>query len=399
MVHPRGARGRLEAVNETSAWLSLKIDVSNAAAVAGVSSGAGVTAPGAAVRAVGERAGRVRRRENLLSCRRGSEDAGMGAALCISRGELASRNFQLLLTSNVVSQFGTAVALVAIRSRCSASAARPPMWATSRASMVPVIVFLLLGGVIADRLPRQQVMAGANVLQALAQAGSAALVLTGQAQVWELMALAAVRGVGMGFYFPAVTGLLRRRSQSRTGRRRRAGPDRPEHRADLGSALGGVLVGVAGPGWGLALDAIGYTAAALLIGMRIPAQPRGEASGIVHELRKGSREFASRRWLWPSCWSSRCWSRCGTGDRGARPGGRARPARRRDSSGDRAGRAGRRGRAGRAGDDPVPAAADAADGSLSAPTSALLSRWPCRWPCRCSRWPRSPPGAASRCSR
>ena len=46
------------------------------------------------------------------------------------------------------------------------------------AGMLPVIVFLLLGGVIADRLPRQQVVTGANVLQALAQAGSAALVLS-----------------------------------------------------------------------------------------------------------------------------------------------------------------------------------------------------------------------------
>ncbi len=221
--------------------------------------------------------------------------------MTFARGALASRNFQLLLTSNVVSTFGTAVALVAIPfAVLSIGGSAADVGYVTAAGMVPVIVFLLLGGVIADRLPRQQVMAGANVLQALAQAGSAALVLTGQAQVWELMALAAVRGVGMGFYFPAVTGLLPQTVPE---------PHRPQANAlarigqntalITGSALGGVLVGVAGPGWGLALDAIGYTAAALLrIGMRIPAQPRGEASRMVHELREGWREFASRRWLW-----------------------------------------------------------------------------------------------------
>lgn len=221
--------------------------------------------------------------------------------MTFARGALASRNFQLLLASNVVSTFGTAVALVAIPfAVLSIGGSAADVGYVTAAGMVPVIVFLLLGGVIADRLPRQQVMAGANVLQALAQAGSAALVLTGQAQVWELMALAAVRGVGMGFYFPAVTGLLPQTVPE---------PHRPQANAlarigqntalITGSALGGVLVGVAGPGWGLVLDAIGYMAAALLrIGMRIPAQPRGEASRMVHELREGWREFASRRWLW-----------------------------------------------------------------------------------------------------
>jgi len=219
----------------------------------------------------------------------------------LAAGALASRNFRLLLASNVVSTFGTGVALVAIPfAVLSIGGSAADVGYVTAAAMLPVIVFLLLGGVIADRLPRQQVVAGANVLQALAQAGSAALVLTGRAQVWELMALAAVRGIGMGFYFPAVTGLLPQTVPE---------PHRPQANAlarigqntalITGSALGGVLVGVAGPGWGLALDAAGFAAAALLrIGMRVPAQPRGQGSRMLHELREGWQEFASRRWLW-----------------------------------------------------------------------------------------------------
>ena len=221
--------------------------------------------------------------------------------MTLLRGALASRNFRLLLACDVVSTFGTAVALVAVPfAVLGIGGSAADVGYVTAAGMVPVIVFLLLGGVIADRLPRQQVVTGANLLQALAQACSAALVLAGHAHVWELMALAAVRGIGMGFYFPASVGLLPQ-TVPEQHRPQANAMDRIGQNTALitGSALGGVLVSVAGPGWGLVVDAASYAIAALLrIGMRIPAQPRGQGSRMVHELREGWREFASRRWLW-----------------------------------------------------------------------------------------------------
>ena len=221
--------------------------------------------------------------------------------MTVVRGALASRNFRLLLACDVVSTFGSAVALVAVPfAVLSIGGSAADVGYVAAAGMAPVIVFLLLGGVVADRLPRQQVMTGANVLQALAQAGSATLVLAGHAHVWELMGLAAVHGVGLGFYFPASAGLLPQ-TVLEQHRAQANAMDRIGRNAALitGSALGGVLVGVAGPGWGLVVDAASYAIAALLrIGMRIPAGSRGEPSRMVHELREGWREFASRRWLW-----------------------------------------------------------------------------------------------------
>ncbi len=217
------------------------------------------------------------------------------------RGALASRNFRLLLATDVVSTFGTAVALVAIPfAVLSIGGTAADVGYVTAAGLLPVIVFLLLGGVIADRLPRQQVVAVANVLQALAQAGSAALVLAGQARVWELMALAALRGVGMGFYYPAAAGLLPQ-TVAAEHRAQANAMDRIGRNTALitGSALGGVLVGVAGPGWGLVLDAASYAVAALLrVGMRVPGLARGSAGTMLHELREGWREFSSRRWIW-----------------------------------------------------------------------------------------------------
>ena len=118
--------------------------------------------------------------------------------------------------------------------------------------------------------------------------------------MWELMALAAVRGAGAGFYFPAAVGLLPETVPAGVLSQANA-LDRVGRNAALigGSALGGVLVGLAGPGWGLAVDAVSYgLAAAARAGMRLPARPAATRGRTLHELRAGWQEFGSRRWLW-----------------------------------------------------------------------------------------------------
>ena len=219
----------------------------------------------------------------------------------LSPGPLQSRNFRLLLACNVISVTGTAVAIVATPFAVLAiGGSASDVGYVAAAVLVPGIFFLLLGGVVADRLPRHQVMTAANALQALAQAASAALVLTGHAQVWQLIALATARGVGWGFYFPASAGLLPQTVPADHLTQANA-----MYRISLnggqiaGAALGGVLVGLAGPGWGLAADAASFTAAgALRAGMRFPALPPAAAASMLHELREGWRDFTSRRWLW-----------------------------------------------------------------------------------------------------
>jgi MFS family permease len=217
------------------------------------------------------------------------------------QGPLGSRNFRLLLACDVISATGTAVATVALPFAVLAiGGSASDVGYVASAYLVPLIGFLILGGVVADRLPRHQVMAAANALQALAQAASAVLVLTGHARPWELASLAAARGIGAGFYFPAAEGLLPHTVPA--GQRAQANAmDRIGRNSGQigGAALGGVLVGLAGPGWGLAADALSFAvAAALRAGMRFPALPAGPRTGLLHEVREGWRDFISRRWLW-----------------------------------------------------------------------------------------------------
>src|SRR5450432_1134223 len=130
------------------------------------------------------------------------------ARMRVLQGPLRSRNFQLLLACDVISMAGTSIAVVALPfAVLSIGGSGSDVGYVATAGVLPLVVFLLAGGVIADRLPRHQVMVAADVLQGIAQAVTAILVLTGNARVWELLVLSAVRGTGMGFYFPAATGL------------------------------------------------------------------------------------------------------------------------------------------------------------------------------------------------
>jgi hypothetical protein len=75
------------------------------------------------------------------------------------------------------------------------------------ASWIPQIVFILVGGVWADRLPRNLVMIAANVLSGAAQAAVAVLLLAGVAQLWQLIVLQVARGIAISFFFPASQGI------------------------------------------------------------------------------------------------------------------------------------------------------------------------------------------------
>ena len=76
------------------------------------------------------------------------------------------------------------------------------------ARALPLVLFLLVGGIWADRLKRNQVMVASNVLSGASQAVLAALLLTGTAQVWMLIVLAAANGVSSAFFFPASIGIV-----------------------------------------------------------------------------------------------------------------------------------------------------------------------------------------------
>lgn len=167
--------------------------------------------------------------------------------------------------------------------------------------MVPIVVFLLVGGVWADRLPRQVVMIASDVLRGATQGLLAVLLLTGTAKLWHLLLLQAVYGVGEAFWRPASTALLP--SIVRKERLQQANAllaVAVNGSYTVGPAIAGILVSTVGSGVAIAIDAatFGVSTVALLL-LRVPTLQRpAEPTTFLADLREGWREFVSRTWLW-----------------------------------------------------------------------------------------------------
>src|SRR5437867_5904454 len=123
-------------------------------------------------------------------------------------GPLAERDFRLLFLGRTISLFGTAFAPIALAFAVVTLTGSPSdLGLVLSAYMLAHLVFLLAGGVWADRLPRHLGMVTSDLLSGAAQMAAAILLLSGAAQTWHLVVLAALRGRASAFFLPASTGL------------------------------------------------------------------------------------------------------------------------------------------------------------------------------------------------
>ena len=218
-----------------------------------------------------------------------------------SSAPLREREFRLLFAGRTVSLVGGAIAPVALAfAVLDLTGSKTDLGLILAAREIPLIVFLLVGGIWADRLPRNRVMVGANIVSGLAQAVTATLLITGNAEVWHLAALAAVNGAASAFFFPASAGIVPQTVPVSLLQQANALLQLAMNTAMIGgAAIAGFLVAGFGPGWAIAVDAGTFLLAASLIAlMRLPAVVREHAPNFLHELAVGWREFRSRAWLW-----------------------------------------------------------------------------------------------------
>ncbi|WUD76773.1 MFS transporter [Streptomyces sp. NBC_00510] len=222
----------------------------------------------------------------------------------------AGRNFRLLAASAFVTGLGASGAVVASAfAVLQAGGGGTEIGLVAAARTVPLVVFLLIGGAVADRLPRHRVMVAANCLNTVSQGLFAVLVLTGRAEIWHMAVLSALGGTGQAFFAPANEGMLLSTVDSAHAGRAFAVFRLGVNGANVGgAALAGALVALAGPGWVLAVDATCFAVAAGLRALlrvspatlrdRAERRAGGLRGGLLGDLRDGWREFVSRRWLW-----------------------------------------------------------------------------------------------------
>lgn len=167
---------------------------------------------------------------------------------------------------------------------------------------VVLAALLLFGGVSGDRLARRSVVIAADLCRFASQAAVAVLLISGHAELWQLLAAQAVLGAGTAFFMPAMQGLV---SQAvRPERLQKANALRGVAVSIGGVAGPAIAVGVlaaAGPGWAFAADAASFLlSAALLAKVRVPTAQATlrRANSVRHDLATGWREFRRTTWVW-----------------------------------------------------------------------------------------------------
>jgi MFS family permease len=218
-----------------------------------------------------------------------------------SLGALAEPQFRLYFIGRTVSMLGAAISPVALAfAVLHLTGSASDLGIVFAARTIPSVLFLLVGGVLADRLPRHHVMVVSSVFQGLSQAVLAVLLLTGSAEIWHIVALAAVHGAAGAFFMPASQGIVPQ-VVSRSRLQEANALLRLSRNATSvgGAALGGILVATVGAGWAIGIDAASFGISALvLLRLAIPAALRIEAPNFWRELHEGWRQFSSRTWVW-----------------------------------------------------------------------------------------------------
>ncbi|MGK5554382.1 MFS transporter [Actinomadura kijaniata] len=219
-------------------------------------------------------------------------------------------DFRLLFTARVLVMIGeaavpTALALAVLRATGSSGA----LALVLACAMVPRLMLLPVGGVLADRFAARRVAVAADLVAAAAQAFAAVELLGGQPRLWHLAVAQAVGGAASAFAMPTVSPLVagtvpaerRQRANSLLGAARGT--------AQLaGPALAGTLVLTVGPGWTFALDAAAFAgSAALLALLRVRPVPATRRS-LRADLVAGWREVRSRDWYWSSLVAHSVWN-------------------------------------------------------------------------------------------
>ncbi|WP_282694811.1 MFS transporter [Streptomyces sp. CC208A] len=217
---------------------------------------------------------------------------------------LSIRNYRLFFTGAIVSNTGTWMARITqdwlVLSLTGSAAA---VGVTTALQFLPMLLFGLYGGVIADRYPKRRLLLASQAALGLCGLALAVLTLSGHVQVWHVYLIAFLLGMVTVVDNPARQSFVSEL----------VGPDRLRNAVSLnsanfqsarlvGPAVAGVLIAGVGSGWAFLVNGLSFLAPLTALWLMRPAElhkveraPRGKG-----QLREGLRYVAGRPDLiWP----------------------------------------------------------------------------------------------------
>jgi MFS family permease len=215
----------------------------------------------------------------------------------------SERQVRIYLAGAALSYIGTAVVPVALSfAVLDTGHGASGLGLVLAAQTIPTILLLLLGGIAGDRWSRRSIMIGADLFRALAQAVLAICLISGHAPLGLMVVVSAFIGIGNAFFQPASGGFLTeivvREQLGRTNGLLRTANALA---MVIGPAVGGLVVGAIGPGWGIALDSASYIASAFcLLTIMLPAKavlPTSGKKSVGKDLVEALHAMRQTKWL------------------------------------------------------------------------------------------------------
>jgi MFS family permease len=162
------------------------------------------------------------------------------------------------------------------------------------------LVFLLVGGAVADRVPRRTLIVVTEFASGVAVGVMAILGFTGALEMWHLYVLAAFFGAASAFSVPALGAIIPELVPEEILVAGNAVQGLSRQSARVGGPIvGGLLVATAGPAAAFAFDAVTFflSAGAVALTRARPLVSEARLS-ILHEIREGFAFVFSVQWLW-----------------------------------------------------------------------------------------------------
>jgi MFS family permease len=210
------------------------------------------------------------------------------------------RDFRALWVAATCSAIGDRIVLVVLAifvQQLTHSAGA--VGAVIAANRLPFVALLLLGGVVGDRLSPARVLLASDLARCVLHGTLAALILTDQIELWQILVIEALFGSAEAFGRPSTQALLPETVPPRSIQSGAALVELTTNGANLlGPVIATVLLLGAGAGWAFGIDAGTFMLSALCVAqIKVRKVPLAIPRGLGGDLRAGWREVRRRRWL------------------------------------------------------------------------------------------------------
>ena len=216
----------------------------------------------------------------------------------------SNHSFGLLWCGQVVSRLGDSLYTIALAwwvlQKTGSAAA---MGTVLICSTIPLLLLLLFGGVIVDRLPRVRLMLASDLLRGCLVGLIAFLSFQQWLALWQIFVLSALFGTVEAFFYPAYTALVPDVVPSdllpSANSLRSISLDIAQF---VGPVIGAAIIALGGTSFAFALDGVSFLISALCL-VALPTLPalskRAEKeAGVLQDMREGISTVLHSPWLW-----------------------------------------------------------------------------------------------------